>query len=391
MNDRVRKLKLDAPIPRELMTDVEEKLTFATEELEGFRLDPSRPTELELTLKEGARWSFVKDKVTRLVKGMITGWRTVPVEVLFDRREKSPTFSAPIWPKLIENGWVQTLAPGQVAIQGLPLRLLEYFDRNFITLARQLGATAVRYPQMIAIDALEKCQYFSSFPHHVTFCSHLREDLDVITEFATAQERNAGHSFDTGLHRPSYIANPAVCFHAYHSLSGRALSGPRTLTTVGRCFRYEGSAMTSLERLWDFTMREIIFIGLKEDVLARRTQTIEALSQLMEVWDLHAWIETANDPFFVTNYVAKKYHQLITNGKYELRLTLPWSGASVAAASFNYHDGFFGQSYDVSVSGKTMHTGCTAFGLERWVFAFLAQHGVDIRNWPESVRTGIAE
>jgi hypothetical protein len=31
-------------------------------------------------------------------------------------------------------------------------------------------------------------------------------------------------------------------------------------------------------------------------------------------------------------------------------------------------------------------TGCTAFGLERWVYAFFAQHGTRPEAWPAAIR-----
>jgi hypothetical protein len=33
-----------------------------------------------------------------------------------------------------------------------------------------------------------------------------------------------------------------------------------------------------------------------------------------------------------------------------------------------------------------MQSVCVAFGLERWVHAFLAQHGLEPSQWPEVVR-----
>jgi hypothetical protein len=39
--------------------------------------------------------------------------------------------------------------------------------------------------------------------------------------------------------------------------------------------------------------------------------------------------------------------------------------------------------------GSPAHTGCIAFGLERIAFAFLAQYGLDIQLWPETVRKAI--
>jgi len=54
----------------------------------------------------------------------------------------------------------------------------------------------------------------------------------------------------------------------------------------------------------------------------------------------------------------------------------------------NYHQDFFGRSLNISLpDGTPAHTGCVAFGLERFAFAFLAQYGFDLSNWPEEVRT----
>jgi hypothetical protein len=62
-------------------------------------------------------------------------------------------------------------------------------------------------------------------------------------------------------------------------------------------------------------------------------------------------------------------------------------GERVAAGSLNYHTDFFGRAFRCNVEGAgPMHSVCIAFGLERWVYAFLAQHGKDPARWPERVR-----
>lgn len=379
---------LKKPVPRELLAEVEDKLRFGAEGLQGFRIDPSRPDRLELQIAPEVDAQEVVRKVTQLIEGMTAGWRPVAPRIRYDQRHICPRYTGNAWQELLERGWAQPLAPGQISITGPALALLEYFDRRFVALAEELSAQEVRYPQMIAVEALERCQYFSSFPHHVTFCSHLKEDLDVLTGFAKARHLEANYPFEQGLRPPGYVLNPAICFHAYHSVSGQHLSGPQVLTTAGRCFRYESTAMTSLERLWDFTMREIIFLGPATWVRAQRERTLEALIGLVQELELQAWIESASDAFFVTNFVAKKYHQLLTDAKLELRLTLPFVEGAVAVASFNYHEDFFGRAYDVRVDEGPLHTGCTAFGLERWVYAFLCQYGLDQTVWPASVRNG---
>ncbi|MBU1536726.1 hypothetical protein KKF84_15485, partial [Myxococcota bacterium] len=94
-------------------------------------------------------------------------------------------------------------------------------------------------------------------------------------------------------------------------------------------------------------------------------------------------IETASDPFFVSNYAGQTFYQLSHKTKYELRLYLPQKeGASLAAASFNWHQTFFGSKFHIQANGEDAGTGCVAFGVERWIYAFVSQYGLNIANWP---------
>jgi hypothetical protein len=74
--------------------------------------------------------------------------------------------------------------------------------------------------------------------------------------------------------------------------------------------------------------------------------------------------------------------------KYELRLRVAPDGRSVAAASFNNHEQHFGRAFSIMLpSGEFAHSGCIAFGWERWVIAFVNQHGPDEESWPDVVRS----
>jgi hypothetical protein len=65
-------------------------------------------------------------------------------------------------------------------------------------------------------------------------------------------------------------------------------------------------------------------------------------------------------------------------------------GERLAVGSLNYHTDFFGRAFNVEVDGAGfMHSVCVAFGLERWVHAFLAQHGQDPARWPPAVRDAV--
>jgi seryl-tRNA synthetase len=95
----------------------------------------------------------------------------------------------------------------------------------------------------------------------------------------------------------------------------------------------------------------------------------------------------ANDPFFVTQDTAGKiFNQRMMELKYELRLYVD-PERTIAAGSFNFHEQFFGENFRIHHGDQTpIYTGCVGFGLERVVYAFLCQYGLDQANWPMSLK-----
>jgi seryl-tRNA synthetase len=265
-------------------------------------------------------------------------------------------------------------------------------------MAKQVfGAGEANYPSLIPSDILARCGYFASFPHSVSMVTHLVEDFDLIEEFRQANTQAPGLSVPRpeALQKPEACLTPAVCYHCYQSLEGQRLAHDhQVVTAVGRCYRYESKNITGLDRLWDFTMREIIFVGAEEWVSARRSQAIEAAAAQLQEWDLEATVETANDPFFSTLYASKTYWQTRSHLKFELRLGIEPGPAgeprTIAAASFNLHEDFFGKTFSITTpDGKPVFTGCAAWGLERWILGAFAQHGFEPSRWPASVRSEI--
>ena len=228
--------------------------------------------------------------------------------------------------------------------------------------------------------------------------THLVEDFDTIEAFRRAHlDQTKLRPPEPGTFvTPECCLSPALCYQCYLSLEGTRLAdGPHVVTTAGKCFRYESINMVGLERLWDFTMREIVFVGTEDEVLSRRARGIELVTEQLEKWDLAGQIETANDPFFSAAYAGKSYAQLRNELKFELRLSLGDStdGAGtrdLACASFNLHDNFFGRTFSIEArDAKPAFTGCIGWGLERWVLALFTQHGFEPAGWPESLRAAV--
>jgi seryl-tRNA synthetase len=340
---------------------------------------------LEFDAPEGLA-SALATKVEALARRIQRGLRDLRRKVVF----RSAAAEDPRFPDAGSTAGIHPLGPGQVALAGVPLRLFRYFDRVFEAFGRPWDAQPVLTPTLIPTRVLAKCDYFRSFPHNVTFACHLPEDAPTVESFrARHQDREEldEHAL-SDMKTPEACLSPAVCYHVYHLNEGRAIpAGGLAYGVCGKCFRYESSNLSDLRRLWDFTMREVVFLGPRDEVLQRREQSIARMGRFLDEHRLAGEIRTASDPFFIApDALGKTYFQLSSETKYEISLMLP-DAARLAVGSHNYHSDFFGRAFDTSVAGAGfMHSVCVAFGLERWVHAFLAQHGDDPARWPEPVR-----
>jgi acyl carrier protein len=306
---------------------------------------------------------------------------------LFQRRWDRSRFASPL-EALQQRGDLVVVGAGRVSLSGVALDVLEAVDETVVRWARNLGASEHRYPSLIDASVLERAgQQTHSFVipseardrrHPDRGTSLGRDDRD------SSPPRPDGRS----ARNDRAVLSPAVCYHAYPELAEKRLGSSRVfLTARGRCYRYEDGNHIPLERLWEFTMREIIVIGTREQVEAARQSLVRQVTAFIETLELDASIETATDPFFTTGDEGRRLMQQAGALKYELRLTMDTSGRTIAAASFNHHHDFFGARFGIRCADDTVaHTGCVAFGLERWALALFSQHGIETRSWPNAAR-----
>lgn len=386
--DRTLTVEAAVLIPDHLVGQVQSKLAYVDEAITGAKVSADGTT---ITLQlQGGDDAQIEEKVQRVVVEMAEGAMKPKIEVLEDFSDRPVFYDQDPITELLANGEVMEEEVGVFVFGPLVSRLIDFFENRFLMLADHFDAQPYRFPTLISAKFLDRVDYFSSFPHSLTFASHLREDLDIINQFA----ENAAYEGD-GLNAPAEffskintLLSPAVCYHLYFSLADHPLPGGKLVATaVSNCFRYESTNLTSMERLWNFTMREVIFVGSKDFVLENRRKSREFMQKIFEEigWVYH--VETANDPFFVGEFRKQAAFQSAFQLKYEIRASLPFKDSTLAVGSYNYHQDFFGRHLDITLpDGSPIHTGCTAFGLERMAYAFLAQFGFDQTKWPKVVQ-----
>jgi seryl-tRNA synthetase len=379
-------------VPEFLAGQIRSKMGYLDELVTGAEIAEDGQT-IVLFVKhqpDEARRALIEQKVQHVVEEMAKGAMQPKVEVLEDFSDRRVYYNQDPLPELLARGDVFEEDTGIYTLGPLMSRLVDFFESRFLMLADHFEAKPYRFPTLIPAKMLNRVDYFNSFPHSLSFVTHLREDLDIINQFAKEADME-----EDGLNSPAEffskiqtLLSPAVCYHLYFSLADHPLpDGKLIATAVGNCYRYESTNLTSLERMWNFTMREVIFVGPKDFVLENRVRSREFMQKIFEEIGLVYHVETANDPFFVGEFRKQVAFQTAFQLKYEIRALLPFKNSTLAVGSYNYHQDFFGRHLDITLpDGGPIHTGCTAFGLERIAYAFLAQFGFDKANWPQAVR-----
>jgi seryl-tRNA synthetase len=264
----------------------------------------------------------------------------------------------------------------KTVLSGAVLELAHRLDRLFDYWAVQFGAEEHRYSPLVSVEQLHKLEYFKSFPHQAIFPVSLSPEDGNLSAFSDDPISSEGELQLTKTSPIDQCLAPAACFPIYMSMAGQELPATSFVTLQSQCFRKEDS-VTPLARQTTFTMREIVCVGVQDEVLAFLDRFKEIVEDFFEHWSLPVALERATDPFFNAPRNPKYIMQKIAPLKHEMVFD-----GHLAIGSINFHQNSFGETFDISCRGDHVFSGCVAFGIERWLFAFLDHFGTDPESWP---------
>jgi seryl-tRNA synthetase len=267
------------------------------------------------------------------------------------------------------RGELWDAAPGLTGLRGRPLAVLRRINQRLASLCAAETDDEWIVPPALSLSTLERADYFASFPHWLTVAAHLSDDLATLEQVASSP--TPARAAAEAVAPATAALPPAVCYHVYAALARSTISARRVVTAQACCWRHEGDRLAPLERGWAFTMREIVCIGGEAECLAFRDRGLAIAQRLANELGLDCWTEPAEDPFFAPTARGRALLQRVKALKHELRVPIG-DGDTTATASFNFHEQFFGEAFDIRLAnGEPAYTACVAFGLERWLLATL--------------------
>lgn len=280
------------------------------------------------------------------------------------------------------DGVEEVFSPRNNIIRGSAIRLYRAINERVDELAAGHTAEARKYGSLIPIDTLQRCGYIRSFPQNLLLVSEFPHELDALEQVKEDKDWS-------GAARVSRNAlSTATCLHCYRELADSVVRTPMVLSADASCFRHEASWRLSDYRLQQFQMREIVVIGEPAYVEAVRQQLIDQVWNLFCEMGLLGKIESASDLFYYSEDISKSQHQMMSSLKYELVASVREGTEAISIASFNNVRDSLVNAFGIADPERpVLHSGCIAFGIDRWVYVLLSMYGTDPERWPGKLRS----
>jgi len=316
------------------------------------------------------------------------------VNQVFEKKAEV-NFHSDIFDKLVVNGEVNEIGEGIYIFQGQFLALMQFFDRIFANFAEEMNGIEQYYPTRWPIELFKSINYFEEFPQNILLVSGAKKEREALESLIDKYGKsNDFKEIELGnfLEPATTALGTSTCDPCYYIDKNGKLGKNETYYALSKCFRNEKSTTNQLDRLTEFSMREVIAAGEEEYVKSQRETFLKFIESFASFTGLACSLEKASDPFFTNEIPEKGALQNHIESKFELLVPLGNGRSDLAVGSVNWHSDFFGRSFEIrDNSDYYMSSCCLAFGLERLVFAFLTQYGLVKTEWPEEVQKAFAD
>lgn len=309
--------------------------------------------------------------------------------ILFKNEPEQSCYEDPM-PNLLKSQDVIRVDNGTFLFQGNFFKLFQHYNEYWRKIAFKYNAREQEYPVLWPVSLYRDINYFSEFPQQIIMATSVIDSFKEREEFAQKYEKSNDYdSVDIDKHfAPSqYGLQNAVCDICYYVLKNTKNFKNTVYTTYNKVFRNEYSRDGNLDRLMNYSVRDIMFVGDQKFVMYMREKMFEEVIDFLKQLDLFSIIQVANDPFFCNESVMKNMFQFSYELKHEILARINHTDRNLAIGSVNLHQDFFGYAFNIQLpDGSEAWSGCLGIGFERLIYILYCQFGTDLSKWPDSIR-----
>lgn len=302
-----------------------------------------------------------------------------------------------------ELGWIKEFpGRGQWIYLEPYTRVLMAIERMILDkVAAPLGFNEVMLPKLIPFDVEKNMPgYFSKMPAHMYYvCPPPVEagDLDLFRYSYELTKEPDPEELKKHLRSPSYVLAPSQCEPSYELYRGEIFSEEelpvKFFDKSGFTYRWEGGGTEGIVRTQEFRRIEFVYFGYPKQVVEIRDAILErALDAVEKILDLE-WRVVVGIPWYSAGDLGTEdFKDSMKVPTYDIEAYMPYRGPREGSEwleifSGNNNKDKFIKSFHIKESkGREFWSGCTGFGITRWVAAFLAQKGFNPDNWPSEFK-----
>ena len=346
--------------------------------------------------------NLVKEKVNnQYYEGKGEFWK-----LIWESDEKKPVWIKDPTEEMIKLGWLKQgptkgkwfYRPQIAAV----FRAMEEIALKEVL--KPLGFQEIIESHIVPFDIWLKTGHLEGMPGEFYYVSEpATRDVEKWQRFIDLTKITKEVDFDE-LKKNLSVPNSGICYAQcpviYWSFKGKTISENSLPVlvfdkTANSC-RYESGGRHGIERVDEFHRLEPVYIGTRKQLLDLRNNFIKCYKHVFnDILDLDwrmAWVT----PWYMQQ--AGKISETSTQetGTMDFEAYMPYRGSRKDSEWLEFQNlSILGDKYvkafNIKAQKSELWSGCSGIGLQRWTAAFLAQKGLDPKNWPDGFKKYLKE
>lgn len=346
--------------------------------------------------------SLVNEKVqNQYYEGKSEFWKPI-----WESKEKKPIWSKDPTEEMVKLEWLKQgptkgkwfFRPQITAI----FRAMEEIALNEVL--KPLGFQEIIESHIVPFDVWLKTGHLEGMPGEFYYVAEPSSrdvekwqkfiDLAKITKEVSVEE------LEKNLSTPTAGICYAQCPVIYWSLKGNTISEKSLPVLIydktANSARYESGGRHGIERVDEFHRIEPVYIGTRHQLLKLREEILERYKHVFnEILDLEwrmAWVT----PWYMQQAGKVGDSETQDTGTIDFEAFMPYRGERKNSEWLEFQNlSILGDKYikafNIKAQKSEIWSGCSGIGLERWTAAFLAQKGLESKNWPYGFKKYLKE